>query len=183
MLLGNGLGDQRDEDHRDADPRKHQHREEEYFAGGARIVPDRTPYVVDGFGEVSNCTHSLGFEAQHKSRFGRRLQVRRWPMAVFVAPLFDFDLSFPSTRRQRALGPSVVFVSMLGSTVVIKAAKKGYKRYGIPGAVVAGGGMVLGIRFIKRRLSRTDTDSETDTATDSPTTDAGSTPDAESSGN
>lgn len=42
---------------------------------------------------------------------------------------------------------------MLGSTAVMKAAKKGYKRYGIPGAVVAGLGTLIGIRFIKRKLS------------------------------
>ena len=41
---------------------------------------------------------------------------------------------------------------MLGSSVVIKAAKKGYKRYGILGAVAAGAGTFLGIRFVKRRF-------------------------------
>ena len=75
---------------------------------------------------------------------------------------------------------------MLGSTVVIKVAKKGYKRYGVPGAVVAGGGTLLGIRFVKRRFSGTDSDTETDGATDSTpsdssTTEGQSTTDAESS--
>lgn len=41
---------------------------------------------------------------------------------------------------------------MLGSTAVMKAAKKGYKRYGVPGALAAGVGATLGIRFIKRRF-------------------------------
>ena len=41
---------------------------------------------------------------------------------------------------------------MLGSTVVMKAAKKGYRKYGLPGAIVAGLGTLLGIRFIKRKL-------------------------------
>lgn len=42
---------------------------------------------------------------------------------------------------------------MIGLAAVRKAAKKGYKRYGIPGAVVAGVGTLLGIRFIKRKFS------------------------------
>jgi hypothetical protein len=41
---------------------------------------------------------------------------------------------------------------MFGSTAVMKAAKKGYKRYGVPGALAAGVGTLLGIRFIKRRF-------------------------------
>ena len=41
---------------------------------------------------------------------------------------------------------------MLGSTAVAKAAKKGYKRYGVPGALAAGVGTLLGIRFLKRRF-------------------------------
>ena len=42
---------------------------------------------------------------------------------------------------------------MLGSTAVIKAGKKGYKRYGVPGALAAGVGALLGIRLVKRMLS------------------------------
>lgn len=41
---------------------------------------------------------------------------------------------------------------MFGSTAVMKAAKKGYKRYGVPGALAAGVGTLLGLRFIKRKL-------------------------------
>ena len=69
---------------------------------------------------------------------------------------------------------------MLGSTVVLKVAKKGYKRYGIPGAVVAGGGTLLGIRFIKRRFSGSDSGSKTDAEDDSATADTRSTGDATS---
>jgi hypothetical protein len=50
---------------------------------------------------------------------------------------------------------------MLGSTAVTKAAKKGYKRYGIPGAVAAGGGALLGIRFVKRKFSSGGSDATT----------------------
>ncbi|WP_256687486.1 hypothetical protein [Halococcus qingdaonensis] len=58
---------------------------------------------------------------------------------------------------------------MLGSTAAMKAAKKGYKRYGIPGALAAGGGAILGIRFVKRRfLSGT---GENDTGDGAETTD------------
>lgn len=58
---------------------------------------------------------------------------------------------------------------MLGSTAAMKAAKKGYKRYGIPGALAAGGGAILGIRFVKRRfLSGT---GENDTGDGTATTD------------
>lgn len=58
---------------------------------------------------------------------------------------------------------------MIGMAAVRKAAKKGYKRYGIPGAVVAGGGALLGIRFVKRKfLSGGGGDTETD-STDSQT--------------
>ena len=41
---------------------------------------------------------------------------------------------------------------MIGIAAVKKAAKHGYKRYGIPGAVVAGLATLLGIRFLKRKL-------------------------------
>lgn len=41
---------------------------------------------------------------------------------------------------------------MIGMAAVRKAAKKGYKRYGIPGAVAAGVGTLVGIRFVKRKL-------------------------------
>lgn len=48
---------------------------------------------------------------------------------------------------------------MIGLAVVRKAAKKGYKRYGVPGAVVAGLGTLVGMRFVKRKLeSSGDTD-------------------------
>jgi hypothetical protein len=64
---------------------------------------------------------------------------------------------------------------MLGSTAVLKAAKKGYKRYGIPGALAAGVGTLLGIRFVKRRFGAGggDADDTDDTATtgDTATTD------------
>ena len=55
---------------------------------------------------------------------------------------------------------------MLGSSVVMKAAKKGYKRYGVPGAVVAGAGTLLGLRFVKRRFlsgNKSDGDDGSDT--------------------
>ena len=60
---------------------------------------------------------------------------------------------------------------MIGMAAIRKAAKKGYKRYGIPGAVVAGVGTLVGIRFIKRKFlsgggTETDTDSATDTQAD-----------------
>lgn len=58
---------------------------------------------------------------------------------------------------------------MLGSTAVTKAAKKGYKRYGVPGALAAGVGTFLGIRFIKRKLRPSggnDADDTSDTTTD-----------------
>lgn len=42
--------------------------------------------------------------------------------------------------------------SMIGMAAVKKAAKHGYKRYGIPGAVVAGLAALLGLRFLKRKL-------------------------------
>ena len=71
---------------------------------------------------------------------------------------------------------------MFASTVVMKIAKKGYKRYGVPGAVVAGGGTLLGIRYVKRRLSGTDTGPESDTAIDS-ATDTQSAAETGSSGN
>ena len=48
---------------------------------------------------------------------------------------------------------------MIGMAVIRKAAKKGYKRYGLPGAVVAGLGTLVGLRFVKRKLgSRGKTD-------------------------
>jgi hypothetical protein len=58
---------------------------------------------------------------------------------------------------------------MLGMAAVRKAAKKGYKRYGIPGAVVAGLGTLVGIRFIKRKLQSSSGDSTGSDSTDSQT--------------
>ncbi len=56
---------------------------------------------------------------------------------------------------------------MIGLAVVRKAAKKGYKRYGIPGAVAAGLGTLLGMRFVKRKLqSRGGDDSQSDGSDD-----------------
>jgi hypothetical protein len=52
---------------------------------------------------------------------------------------------------------------MLGSTAVMKAAKKGYKRYGVPGALAAGVGTVLGLRFIRGRLGSSSGDDTEDT--------------------
>ena len=42
---------------------------------------------------------------------------------------------------------------MFAMTAVKKAATYGYKKYGIPGAIVTGLGTLLGVRFIKRKLS------------------------------
>ena len=39
---------------------------------------------------------------------------------------------------------------MFAMTAVKKAATYGYKKYGIPGAIVTGLGTLLGVRFIKR---------------------------------
>jgi hypothetical protein len=49
---------------------------------------------------------------------------------------------------------------MIGMAAVRKAAKKGYDRYGLPGAVVAGVGTFLGIRFIRRRFGARDESDE-----------------------
>lgn len=63
----------------------------------------------------------------------------------------------------------LISLPMIGMAAVKKAAKHGYKRYGIPGAVVAGLAALLGIRFLKRKL-RPNTGSstaESDDMTDS----------------
>lgn len=65
--------------------------------------------------------------------------------------------------------------SMIGMAAVKKAAKHGYKRYGIPGAIVAGLAALLGIRFLKRKLrpntgnSTTESDDTTDSQASSET--------------
>jgi hypothetical protein len=41
---------------------------------------------------------------------------------------------------------------MFAMTAVKKAATYGYKKYGIPGAIVTGLGTLLGVRFIKGKL-------------------------------
>lgn len=42
---------------------------------------------------------------------------------------------------------------MIGKlTAVRKAAKFGYKKYGLPGAIVAGIGGLVSYRFVKRKL-------------------------------
>lgn len=41
---------------------------------------------------------------------------------------------------------------MFAISAVKKAAMYGYKKYGIPGAIVTGLGTLLGVRFIKRKL-------------------------------
>lgn len=42
---------------------------------------------------------------------------------------------------------------MLGFTLVRKAAKYGYRKFGIPGAIVGGLGGLFGYRFLKKRLT------------------------------
>jgi hypothetical protein len=59
---------------------------------------------------------------------------------------------------------------MLGSTAVMKAAKKGYKRYGVPGALAAGVGTLLGVRFVRRKL-RSDSGNDAEDTGDTTTTD------------
>lgn len=39
-----------------------------------------------------------------------------------------------------------------GLTAVRKAAKFGYRKYGLPGAIVAGLGGLVGYRFVRRKL-------------------------------
>lgn len=60
---------------------------------------------------------------------------------------------------------------MIGMAAVKKAAKKGYKKYGLPGAIVAGLGTFLGIRFLKRKLQSRGSGTQNDeTGTGSDTT-------------
>ncbi|PSQ66202.1 MAG: hypothetical protein BRD24_04235 [Halobacteriales archaeon SW_9_67_24] len=50
---------------------------------------------------------------------------------------------------------------MFAMTAVKKAATYGYKKYGIPGAIVTGLGTLLGVRFIKGKfLSRSGGDGD-----------------------
>lgn len=51
---------------------------------------------------------------------------------------------------------------MLGVSAILKATKKGYKRYGLPGALVAGLGTLIGLRFIKRKLQSRSGDGQSD---------------------
>lgn len=58
---------------------------------------------------------------------------------------------------------------MVGIAIVRKAAKKGYKRYGIPGAVAAGVGTFLGIRLLKRKFgSESDSDNQSNKSGEQP---------------
>ncbi|PSP71972.1 hypothetical protein BRC86_13600 [Halobacteriales archaeon QS_3_64_16] len=56
------------------------------------------------------------------------------------------------------LGAALLFVAgddtlVFGKlTAVRKAAKFGYRKYGLPGAVVAGVGGLVGYRFVRRKL-------------------------------
>jgi hypothetical protein len=70
---------------------------------------------------------------------------------------------------------------MFALTAVKKAATYGYKKYGIPGAIVTGLGTLLGVRFIKGKfLSGGDGADGTDVDTGGESSDGSSTDDGSS---
>jgi hypothetical protein len=77
------------------------------------------------------------------------------PLASSTAPVYGplHSPIDPFSRRQSVFPArperSIVFGKL---TAVRKAAKFGYRKYGLPGAVVAGLGGLVGYRFVRRKL-------------------------------